>query len=169
MTAARPEFHRPVAADRVGEAGFEQRVEADAAECAALAMRFGVPALAALSCRFRLTRAPAVAAGVIVAEGELAARVARVCVLSLDEFETAVAERFRVRCVPAGVESDEIEVDGDDEIPYRGGLIDLGELAAEQLALALEPYPRKPGAEIPDPGDAPAEGPFAVLRKGREQ
>jgi uncharacterized metal-binding protein YceD (DUF177 family) len=104
-----------------------------------------------------------------VAQGELEARVTRVCVVSLDEFETAVAEEFRVRFVPAGLESDEIDPDADDEIPYAGGEIDLGEAAAEQLALALDPYPRMPGVELPETGEAAVEGPFAALRKGREQ
>jgi uncharacterized metal-binding protein YceD (DUF177 family) len=142
-----PEFHRPAPAERVGEAGFEQRVEADAAERAALARRLGVPALAALACRFRLTRAAGGAPGVIVAEGHLEAQVTRVCVVSLDEFEVAVEEKFRVRFAPAGLESDQFDLDADDEIPYRSGTIDLGEAAAEQLSLALDPYPRKPDAE----------------------
>ncbi|NWN13490.1 hypothetical protein GY655_27460, partial [Escherichia coli] len=30
---------------------------------------------------------------------------------------------------------------------YSGGAIDLGEAAAETLALALDPYPRSPAAE----------------------
>jgi hypothetical protein len=164
-----PEFHRPVPAERVGEAGFVQHVEADAAERAALARRLGVPALAALAAHFRLTRAPGGAPGVIVAEGHLQARVTRVCVVSLDEFETAVAEEFRVRFVPAGLESDEFDLDADDEIPYGGGGIDLGEAAVEQLALALDPYPRKPEAELSQPGEPAPDGPFATLRRGRVQ
>ena len=31
--------------------------------------------------------------------------------------------------------------------PYDGGAIDLGEAAAETMALALDPFPRGPGAE----------------------
>ena len=163
-----PEFHRPVAVDRIGEAGLTRCIEADGAECAALARRFGVPALAALACRFHLTRAPE-GVGIIVAEGRLAATVTRVCVVSLDEFETAVAEEFRVRFVPAGQESDEIELDGDDEVPYEGSEIDLGEAAAEQLALALDPYPRKPDAELSAPEQEMPDGPFAALRSRRLQ
>ena len=32
-------------------------------------------------------------------------------------------------------------------VPYDGGAIDLGETAAETMALALDPFPRGPGAE----------------------
>jgi uncharacterized metal-binding protein YceD (DUF177 family) len=109
-----------------------------------VARRLGVPAVAALTCRFRLTRI----SGAIVAEGRLDAMVTHVCVASLDEFEAPVTEEFRVRFVPAGRESEELDVDADDEIPYSGGMIDLGEAAVEQLALALDPYPRKPDAAI---------------------
>ncbi len=160
-----PEFHRPVPVERIGAAGIEQRVEADPAEREAVARRLGVPAVAALSCRFRLSRAPG---GVILAEGRLEALITRVCVVSLDEFETAVAEDFRVRFVPPGLEGDEIDPDSDDEIPYDSAEIDLGEAAVEQLALTLDPYPRKPGAELSEPEPPPPEGPFAVLRRGRE-
>jgi hypothetical protein len=163
-----PEFHRPVPAERVGEAGFEQRVEADAAERVALAQRLGVPALLALSCRFRLTRAPGGVAGVIVAEGRLEARLTRVCVVSLEEFETAMAENFRVRFTPAGQESDAIDLDADDEIPYGGGGLDLGEAAAQQLALALDPYPRRPEADVSAPERQTSDSPFAMLRRRSE-
>ena len=41
-------------------------------------------------------------------------------------------------------------------MPYGGDSIDLGAALAEQLALALDPYPRKPGAKLPagSPSDA---------------
>ncbi len=77
------------------------------------------------------------------------AAVVRTCVISLDEFETVVEEEFRVRFVPAGTESYDPDPDAEEEIPFTRGVIDLGETAAEQLALALDPYPRKPGAELP--------------------
>jgi hypothetical protein len=32
-------------------------------------------------------------------------------------------------------------------VPIEGGSIDLGEAVAETMALALDPYPRAPGAE----------------------
>ena len=34
-----------------------------------------------------------------------------------------------------------------DTIPYDGAAIDLGEAAAETMALALDPFPRGPGAD----------------------
>jgi hypothetical protein len=61
--------------------------------------------------------------------------------------------------------------DGDDDpddIETEAGIADLGEALAQQLSLALDPYPRTPGAELPDEYRADgASGPFAVLRKLR--
>ena len=58
-----------------------------------------------------------------------------------------VAEAFTVHFVPDGTETEDCRLDAPDEIPYQGSAIDLGEAATEQLALALDPYPKQPGAE----------------------
>jgi len=145
-----PEFSRPVARDRIGPRGPDITVEASAAECAALAVRLRLPAVHSLSCRFRLRQA----GDVVVAEGWLAARVTQTCVVSLDDFETAVTDHFTIRFVPAGTESDDVDPETEDEIPYAGNSLDLGEAAAEQLALSLDPWPRKPDARLPDPDTA---------------
>ena len=159
-----PEFSRPFAVDRLALSGLEQAVVADAQECRALAARLGVPAVLALSCRFRLTPG---AARTVLAEGRLEARVVRECVLTLDEFETAVAEVFRVRFVPEEALLEDDDPDSEDQIALTGGVVDLGEAAAEQLALALDPYPRKPGSPGPEeePGAAPSA--FAALARLR--
>jgi hypothetical protein len=77
-----------------------------------------------------------------------------------------------VRFVPdayAGTPDEEFELSAEDcdTLPLEGR-IDLGELAAETLALALDPYPRWEGADavaeqgmLADEFDA---GPFAGLK-----
>jgi len=51
-------------------------------------------------------------------------------------------------------------------LPAEG--IDLGELVVQELAVALDPYPRAPGAEVPEayrPPEVEEEsGPFAALK-----
>jgi uncharacterized metal-binding protein YceD (DUF177 family) len=125
------------------------RVEATPAECAALARRLGLPSILSLSCRFRLA---ATGKGSVRAEGELEALVSQVCVVSGEVFEAPVRERFAVRFVPAGSENPDPDLEDDDEIPCPGETMDLGEAAAEQLALALDPYPHAPG--VPREADA---------------
>ncbi|HVC62012.1 MAG TPA: YceD family protein [Acetobacteraceae bacterium] len=159
MTA---ELYRAIPADRVGARGIEVAVEADAAECAALARRMQVPDVLALRCVFRLTR---LTADCVLAEGRLRAKVMQTCVVSLDDFKADIDERFRVRFVPAGQETDDPDPEADDEIGCVDGVLDLGEAAAEQLALALDPYPRAPGAELPEIETDAQEHPFAALRR----
>lgn len=155
-----PELHRPVAVDRIGQAGLAVEVGAEVGELAALAVRLGLPALAALRCGFKLRR---VAAGIIEADGRLTAELTQVCVVSLDEFVGEVTEGFRVHFVPAGTEDDDPEPDAIDQIPYGGGMIDLGEAATEQLALALDPYPHKPGAVLEGGAEEAGPRPFGAL------
>ncbi len=158
-----PELHRPVAIDRIGAHGLDVEISANADELAALAARLRLPAIGELVCRFRLRRI----GGVIAAEGQLRARLTQVCVVTLDEFEQGVSEDFTVHFVPAGEEDEDPDPDAVDQIPYAGNAIDLGETAVEQLALALDPYPRKPGAELADPDEADAANPFAALASRR--
>jgi len=160
-----PEFHRPLQADRITVSGIAHHIEATGSERAALARRLGIPALGMLVCDFRLTR---VGQGVIAAEAGLRARVTRVCVVSLDEFESDVTFEFAVRFVPAARESEDIDPEAVDEIPYEGEKIDLGEAAVQELALALDPYPRRADAELPAGASEPPLSPFVVLRsRGR--
>ena len=159
-----PEFSRRLAIERIGPAGHDVTIEADAAELAGLAARLQLPAVSALTCRFRLRSAQN---GRFVAEGWLDAVVIQACVVSLDEFAAPVSDHFIIRFVPAGSETDDIDPGSSDEIPYTDGMIDLGEAAAEQLALVLDPWPRKPDATLPTAAlDEPAS-PFSALSQKR--
>src|ERR1700744_249216 len=118
-----PELHRPLPLDRIGPQGLDMVVEATPAECVALAERMKLPAGLALSCAFHLTRE---GRDIVRARGVLRARVTQTCVVSLDDFDAPVEEMFQVRFVPLGQESDDIDPDSDDEIPFEGNQIDLG-------------------------------------------
>jgi uncharacterized metal-binding protein YceD (DUF177 family) len=157
-----PEFHRPVSLDRIGPQGLDLTIEATPAECVALAVRMNLPAVLALSCGFHLIRE---SRDKVLARGVVRATVTQTCVISLDDFDAPVEEVFQVRFVPSGEESDDIDPESDDEIPFEGNTIDLGEAAAEQLGLALDPYPRMPGVELPTLEDEPDPHPFAALRR----
>jgi hypothetical protein len=73
----------------------------------------------------------------------------------------------------------EVIVSAETEDPpeaVTGGMIDLGETAAQQMALALDPYPRAPGAEpnaaVADVGREGKDdelNPFSVLKEHRKQ
>jgi hypothetical protein len=156
---ATPELHRPVRLEHIG-AGVVVEVKANPDERAALAARLGLVSVDSLHCTFDLAR---MIGGCVPARGMLRAVVVQACVVSLEPFEATVAEDFEVRFVPEGTESDEVDLEAVDELPYSGSVLDLGEAAAEQLALALDPFPRKPGAELPEGADDEG-GAFSVLR-----
>jgi len=149
-----------------------RRIEASEAERAALAALFSLPAIASLSGDFELQHEQD---GVIAASLKLRARVTQICVVTLEPFAAVVAEDAKLRFVPAAKvrEGEEHVLDaetleGPDEIVFNGHEIDLGAVLAEQLALALDPYPRKPGAVLPAGLADEADSPFAGLR-GRRQ
>ena len=157
-----PELYRPVRVDEIGPIGLAYDVEANVEECVALAQRMQIPEIRALTCTFRL--APEFG-GAFAALGRLRATVVRTCVVSLDDFPVEIDEQFAIRFVPAGQETENPDPEVEDEVSYQDGVLDLGEATAEQLALSLEPYPRRPDAELPQLGEDKTENPFAVLRR----
>ena len=159
------ELTRLVPLARIRSDGLAVTVQASPAELAALAGRLAIPAVLELTCSFALRPAPGC---VIEATGLLRARVVRTCVISIEDFEARVEEVFSLHFVPAGTETDDPDPESVDESPYDGDVLDLGEAAAEQLALALDPYPRAPGAELPEQQDSEAAAhPFAALTRPR--
>lgn len=101
--------------------------------------------------------------------GQVTAVAEQVCGITLEPLPVQIDERFSIDLIEASVrEPDEVEVEVslDDDAPdvIEDGRIDLGQYAVEQFSLALDPFPRKPGAEFVQP-DEPAEiSPFAVLK-----
>lgn len=160
------EFARPQRVDTIGDDARTVEIDADAEERVALAKRFDLIAIEKLTGKFTIRRD---AAG-IVAEGRVAAAVTQACSITGDPLPATVDEPVALRFVAEGdVGQDEVELgDSDiDVIPYEGGTIDLGEVAAETMALALAPFPRGPNAEaaLKEAGVLSEEqaGPFGAL------
>ena len=149
-----PLFSRTVRAGQIGQTARREQVTADKAARAGLAAAYGLPELAALTGEFLLSRE---AGGVIAAALHLRARLTQICVITLEPFESELVERARLRFVPAATIGeaaelgavDDAALEAPDELPYSGESIRLGAALAEQLALALDPYPRRPGAALP--------------------
>jgi hypothetical protein len=161
-----PEFSRLIPLARLPEAGRAEQLDASPAECGALARRFAIPAVDRLSASLLLRPEPG---GAVTVTGTLSADVVQSCVVSLEPVPQHLEEAVSLRLVPPGEEPSD-DPDGPDEIPLEGDAVDLGEAIAEQLALALDPYPRAPGAELPaaaGDGAAGAFGALAALRSRR--
>ena len=139
-----PEFSRPERIDTIGD-GREVTLVADERERAALARRFGLLAVARLEARFRLGREGAS----VLATGQVEAVVTQACSVSGEPIAARVDEPVRLRFVEDGAADEELELsEGDlDTLLIEAGAIDLGEAAAETMALALDPFPRAEGAE----------------------
>ena len=170
-TTPSPELSRPLPLGRLTGQELVVDVRADAGELVPIAHRLHVIGLDRLEARFTLRLS---SAGIVEADGLLRATVTQECVVSLDAFDSTIVEPFTVRFVPAACLTEELlDPDAIDEIPYDGESIDLGEAAVEQLALALDPFPRKPGVSLPPDQSAPEGGattepdtvrPFASLK-----
>lgn len=155
-----PEFSRLIELERVGESELSRRIEATAEERAALARRLGLPSIERLEAEVRLRRERAGA--VLRLRGHLVAEVTQTCVVTLEPVHNRLAEDFTVLYgeVPATAAVD-VDADADEVVePWPEGALDVGEAVAQELSLALDPYPRAPGA-----GTAAGEAPAAVSEK----
>ena len=140
-----PEFSRLERRDTIGSTEHAVSITATEAECAALAVRFGLVAVKRLEAKFRIRTE---AAG-IVARGTVSAAVVQACSVTDEPLPVTVNEEIAVRFIEEdAVNEEEIELSEDalDTMFYTGGGIDLGEAAAETVALALDPFPRGPNA-----------------------
>jgi uncharacterized metal-binding protein YceD (DUF177 family) len=89
----------------------------------------------------------------------------------MEAFPFEIQERVDLRYMdadklerPVKAEVERSLDDEDPPEPIYDGVIDLGALAVEFIALALEPFPRKSGVELPVQTDSGRlESPFAVL------
>ncbi|HVY97935.1 MAG TPA: DUF177 domain-containing protein [Dongiaceae bacterium] len=165
------EFSRFIEADSVGAQPIERRISANAEERAALARRFDLQAIDRLEADFTLRRA---GNGVIHVRGTVRGEVVQSCVVTLEPVPARIEDEFAADFAaetdhPA--EDEEIDFEAaDPPEPIRNGHIDLGELAAEHLSLALDPYPRAPGARLaqgpaPDESENRPVNPFSILKK----
>ena len=158
-----PEFSRRVELARLGALEAVYPIAAEPDERAALARRFDLLALDRLEAEVRLKRS---SRDLVRVEGELSAEVVQACVVSLEPVRSSIREAFSL--LYGAVEEDrDVLVDLDSEIvePFDGSAIDIGEAVAQQLALALDPYPRAEGASLAESvggagseGDGPAKG-----------
>jgi len=175
----RPEFAREVALEAVSARGYRTAIEANAAERAALAGRFGLLALDRLAAKLELIRE---GGGEVRVAGAFEADVVQSCVVTLEPVVGHVAESVEVVFGPEAAAQDEGGEEAFDEAmpePLAGDAIDVGELVAQQLALSLDPYPRRPGATVKarlaelglsqSVGSDEGTGPFGALGRLKER
>lgn len=166
---ARSELSRRVGCEAWRDRAVNGGFAANEGECTALAARFGIPSVDALRVDYTISAADQ--PGMARLDGRVRADVTQLCTVTLAPVTQSVDEAFSVMLIDGSSEPE----NEDFEFLTEGG-VDVGEVAAQYLALALDPYPRVGDREIeasPPAGgrvlseeEARAElSPFAVLKK----
>ncbi len=160
----RHELSRPVVLARVPSVGRDLVVEAKPEECVALAARLGIEQVGRLRATLRLKPDRR---GRIEVTGRLEAAVVQLCVVSLEPVAQEIDVPVALRLLPPEQAASDSPEDAFDDIEAPHGEADLGEALAEELALALDPYPRHPDAELPPEAQTPDSGAFGALSQLR--
>lgn len=173
MSQAAPEWSAPVALDAIGGTPATHHIEASQEQRAALAKRFDIEAIESLSAELNVSRdGPAVSVS-----GRVSAQVVQSCVATGDPVSGAIDEKVSLLFVPENTPAADEEVELEEEdcetVFYEGGAIDLGEAAAQTMALALDPFPRSPDADeaLREAGALSEKeaGPFGALKALRDK
>lgn len=153
----------PVHVARLPKKGMAVRLEADAAAREALAEAHGLRAVDRFTADLDVVGWKK---GGVRVTGRVRADIVQNCVVTLDPVGERIDEEVAALFLPEGsalatprnAEGEIIlEADGEDgpEL-FSGDSVDVGQLAEEFFALAINPYPRKEGVELetgPQDGD----------------
>ena len=163
----------PVTVAQIPDTGLHREFEADRAVREAMAEVAGLRNILSASASLDLMLERG---GRVHVTGRVRARIGQTCVVTLDPIENEIDEDIDLMLAPPeqiSQLSDLLEeaAESDTEIsdppePIINGVIDLGRLATDALFLAVDPYPRKPGAVFEphvEPAD-PEDHPFAALK-----
>ena len=158
---------RVVSTASLPKKGLAVSIEADADQRRALAEAHALQDVARFAAELNV--APWRGDGVRV-RGSVEADIVQQCVVSLDPIETAIRAPVDAVFLPEGsplarprhAEDGEMLIDPegpDAPETFSEGRLDVGAVSEEFLALAIDPYPRKPDVDLPQETAAPSEPP----------
>jgi uncharacterized metal-binding protein YceD (DUF177 family) len=150
--------------------GYARERAASPEALAQFAKALGMLTLTQLKTNYRIDR---LAGGAYRLHGRVTAEGAQACVVSLEPVAAHLDEPFDVEFWPELKDSeggeDKTILDDRDVEQLEDGTIPLGRIVFETVSAALDPYPRKAGAEFAwsDPAEKQPEktSPFAALSK----
>ena len=168
----------PLRVEDIKMRGSHVVVRAQAAELPRIAAHLGLASVEALEARYVASRS----GEKVKLEGVIKAALHQTCIVTLDAFPVELEVPVRLDFAPEEesriaarrAEADdhgkvdvEVKLNEDDPPePIVDGIIDLGTVTLEFLALGLDPYPRKPGVSFEaGPAEPEVESPFAALAK----
>src|SRR5271154_5529672 len=152
MKSADP-WRVPVVVAQIPDIGLHRAFQANDAVRMAMADIAGVREIISASALFDLKLK---SGGRVHVTGEVHARIGQTCVVTLDPIEDEIDEMIDLMFAPSeqipslsalteGAAASDEEIPDPPE-PIVNGVIDLGRLATDVLFLAIDPYPRRPGA-----------------------
>lgn len=177
------EFSRFIDCRKLPSGGKKMAIEANAKERKALEKRLSIVALDYLTAEFSVVPGKG---GRVKLKGRLKAAITQTCVITLrpvaGDIDISVDRTYAVSddaCwrLQQGEPDEEGNLTGGGQVenlpePMVDGGLDLGEAASEELALAMDSFPRLAGAEFRIDADSDGEvpvgetnNPFAVLQK----
>jgi uncharacterized metal-binding protein YceD (DUF177 family) len=163
----------PILVAQIPETGLHREIEADQAVRHAMGDVGGLREVLLAQASFDVTP---LSGGRFHVAGHVRARIGQTCVVTLEEIENDIDEAVDLVFAPpeqipqmaalideAGEDDEEVP---DPPEPIENGTIDLGRVATDALLLAVDPYPRKPGAVFEPMVEAadPEDHPFAALK-----
>jgi len=165
-------FHRTIAPQDIPPEGLTLALEADADILDALRRRLDLRGLTRLAATLYLKRD----GKAVRVDGAFEADAVRECAVTLQDFDVGIAEPIHILYLadPGDADAEGIAIDPESEEdvePLPDGGIDPGEIVAQSLSLALDPFPRAPGVGGVDPEQLPSDddpadaSPFAILKK----
>lgn len=186
----KPEWSHRIAVDNLGTAPMTVTISAGAQERKDLARRMQIQAIEDISAEITITREPG--SHSIQVEGRVKGRVVQGCIVTqlpvteeiTEEFEAWYSDptqavsfaRVRRERLASGEREMEVLSERDDPEEIVDGFIDVAEIAAQYLALALNPYPR--AGDLPQVGmedsalvaeSGARRNPFAALKDWKRQ
>lgn len=125
----------------------------------ALAKRFNIPTIERLEADFSIT--PDEEGQIFQVMGILSAYIVQQCSVTSNAVDETIDTSLRIK-ICLGQETENCALDEEDIEYSQNGKVDLGELMAQYLSLAMEPFPRHPsGATLETEG---VLRPFDTLR-----
>ncbi|WP_407174816.1 YceD family protein [Bradyrhizobium sp. STM 3562] len=159
---------------QIPDTGLHREIEANPAVRATIAEIAGVREISSARASFDLSLR---SRGRVHVAGRLTARIGQTCVVTLEPIENDIDEAIDLifapeeQITPVADDLGENPRGAEGELPEPpepivNGIIDLGRLATDVLFLAIDPYPRKPGAVFEPHITAadPEDHPFAALK-----
>jgi uncharacterized metal-binding protein YceD (DUF177 family) len=171
-------FTAPLDLAAVPDHGTELAIRPTEAERAAIAEWLGIVGVDSLTATGLVSRK---GQDQYLYEASFEAEIVQACVITLDPVRSHISGNFRriFRLLPKSAARRRKAVveppgvfdlfGGDEDEPelLDSPIVDLAAALLEEVSLALDPYPKSPGAsfEAPPAAAAPVESPFAVLEK----